>query len=61
MALNFLNRNKRKITLPPQGRTVLAYAIKMLRQVDVMKREIKENSETLSGEVKIVASTRSLE
>lgn len=54
-------RNKRRITLTPQGEIVLEYAYKLLHQVDVMKDEIQENRETLSGEIKIIAATRSLE
>ena len=60
LGVKLFNRNKRKISLTSQGQKVLKYANKMLQQIDKMKREIKENRETLSGEIKIVASTRSL-
>lgn len=61
LGVKLFNRNKRKISLTPQGKTVLDYANKMLYQVDTLKREIEDNREKLEGIVTISAITRSLE
>ena len=54
-------RNKRKISLTPHGQKVLDYANKMLQQLEDMRYEIEDNRETLKGELKLVAITRSLD
>lgn len=61
LGVKLFTRDKRKISLTPQGQTVLDYANKMLQQIDEMKREIEENRETLKGKLKLVAITRSLD
>lgn len=61
LGVKLLNRNKRKVSLTSQGETVLDYANKMLDQIDLMKQEIKENSQVLKGELKVVMVTRSLD
>ncbi len=53
-------RDKRKVSLTSQGNRVLDYANRMLNQVDLMRREISENKDSLQGTIKIVAVPRSL-
>lgn len=60
LGVRLFNRDKRRISLTSQGSRVLKYANKMLHQVNVMRREIEENKESLQGTIKIVAVPRSL-
>jgi DNA-binding transcriptional LysR family regulator len=54
------SRDKRKISLTPEGHLVLEYANKILNEVKIMRAEIEENKESLQGTLKIVTVTRSL-
>jgi DNA-binding transcriptional LysR family regulator len=60
LGVRLFSRDKRHISLTSQGNRVLDYANKMLNQIDIMKREIEENKESLQGTLKIVAVPRSL-
>jgi DNA-binding transcriptional LysR family regulator len=55
----FLRKNKQNF-LTPQGKKVLNYAERILLQIELMRKEIKENKDSLQGKIKIVAVPRSL-
>lgn len=60
LGVRLFNRDKRKVSLTSKGLLVLEYANKMINQVNVMRREIEENKESLQGTLKLVAVPRSL-
>lgn len=60
LGVRLFHREKRRISLTLQGSKVLDYANKMLNQVNIMRREIKENKEALQGTIRLVAVPRSL-
>jgi LysR family transcriptional regulator, carnitine catabolism transcriptional activator len=60
LGVRLFSRDKRKVSLTSQGDRVLDYANKMLDQIEVMRREIDENKESLEGLLKVVAVPRSL-
>lgn len=60
LGVSLFLREKGKVSLTSQGNRVLDYANKMLNQIEVMKREIEENKESLEGLLKVVAVPRSL-
>lgn len=60
LGVRLFNRENRRISLTRQGTKVLDYANKMLQQVKIMQREIKDNKEILEGTIKIIAVPRSL-
>lgn len=60
LGVRLFNRENRRISLTRQGTKVLDYANKMLHQVKIMQREIKDNKEILEGTIKIIAVPRSL-
>ncbi len=53
-------REKGKISLTNKGKVVLAYASKIFQQIEVMKRDIEDNKDSLKGKIKLIAITRSL-
>jgi LysR family transcriptional regulator, carnitine catabolism transcriptional activator len=60
LGVKLFSRENRRILLTSQGDRVLDYTKRLLHQVDVMRNEIEENSDSVKGTVKIVTVPRSL-
>lgn len=60
LGVRLFHREKRKISLTSQGTRVLDYTNKMLNQINVMRKEIRESKDTLQGTIRLIAVPRSL-